>query len=196
MPQRPPVSSGSVCSVPADSNQKQYLVLTAVGPDRPGLVSEIAAAIHGAGANLEDSRMAILGGEFALLLLLSGPEAAAAAVEKSAAPLGEKLGLRVISKRTGRGQQKDFLPYRISVTGFDRPGIVLRISEILARRGVNVASLESHLAYAPLSGTPMFVLEAELQVPSEVALAELRRELSAQCDEENLDLSLESVRKS
>jgi glycine cleavage system transcriptional repressor len=182
--------------VPADSSDKTYLVLTAVGPDRPGLVSEIAAAIHGAGANLEDSRMAILGGEFALLLLLSGSEAAASSVERAAGPLGEKLGLRLLSKRTGRSARKDFLPYRISVTGFDRPGIVLRISEILARRGVNVASLESHLAYAPLSGTPMFVLEAELQVPSEVALAELRRELSAQCDEENLDLSLESVRNS
>jgi len=180
--------------VPAE-NDKTYLVLTAVGPDRPGLVSEIASAIHGAGANLEDSRMAILGGEFALLLLLSGSDAAAGAVEKAAGPLGEKLGLRVISKRTGRGPRKDFLPYRISVTGFDRPGIVLLISEILARRGVNVASLESHLAYVPESGTPLFVLEAELQVPSEVVLAELRRELSAQCDEENLDLSLESVRK-
>jgi glycine cleavage system transcriptional repressor len=182
--------------VPSDPSDKTYLVLTAVGPDRPGLVSEIASAIHRAGANLEDSRMAILGGEFALLLLLSGPEAAAAAVEKTAGPLGERLGLRVLSKRTARGQHKDFLPYRISVTGFDRPGIVLKISEILARRGVNVASLESRLAYAPLSGTPMFVLEAELQVPSEVALAELRRELSAQCDDENLDLSLESVRNS
>ena len=182
--------------MPSDSSDKAYLVLTAVGPDRPGLVSEIASAIHSAGANLEDSRMAILGGEFALLLLLSGAEAAASGVEKAAAPLGEKLGLRVLTKRTGRGQRKDFLPYRIGVTGFDRPGIVLRISEILARRGVNVASLESRLAYAPLSGTPMFVLEAELQVPSEVALAELRGELSAQCDEENLDLSLESVRNS
>jgi glycine cleavage system transcriptional repressor len=182
--------------VPPATADKTYLVLTAVGPDRPGLVSEIAAAIHAAGANLEDSRMAILGGEFALLLLISGSEVAATAVEQAAGPLGEKLGLRLLSKRTGRGVHKDFLPYRISVTGFDRPGIVLRVSEILARRGVNVASLESHLAYAPLSGTPMFVLSAELQVPSEVALAELRRELSAQCDEENLDLSLESVRKS
>jgi glycine cleavage system transcriptional repressor len=182
--------------VAADSNEKTYLVLTAVGPDRPGLVSEIASAIHAAGANLEDSRMAILGGEFALLMLLSGPEAAAAAVEGVTTSLGDKLGLRVLTKRTGRGAQKHFLPYRISVTGFDRPGIVRRVSEILARRGVNVASLESRLSYAPLSGTPMFVLEADLQVPSEVALAELRRELAAQCDEENLDLSLESVRNS
>lgn len=181
--------------MPQENLDKAYLVLTAFGPDRPGLVSEISAAIHGAGANLEDSRMAILGGEFALLVLVSGPEAAAVAVENALAPLGERLGLRLMSKRTGRGQQRDFLPYRISVSGFDRPGIVSRVTEILARRGVNVASLESHLAYAPLSGTPMFVLEAELQVPSEVALTELRRELSAQCDEENLDLSLERVRK-
>jgi glycine cleavage system transcriptional repressor len=139
--------------------------------------------------------MAILGGEFALLMLVAGSEEAVSAVEKTLGPLGDELGLRLMSKRTGRGSPRDFLPYRISVSGFDRPGIVSRVSEILARRGVNVASLESHLAYAPLSGTPMFVLEAELQVPSEVALAELRRELAAQCDEENLDLSLERARK-
>jgi glycine cleavage system transcriptional repressor len=160
------------------------------------LVSEIASAIHGAGANLEDSRMAILGGEFALLLLLSGAESAASAVERAAGPLGEKLGLHVLLKRTGRRQQqRDFLPYRISVTGFDRPGIVLLVSEILARRGVNVASLQSHLSFVPESGTPMFVLEADLQVPSEAALVELQRELSAECDEENLDLSLEKADK-
>lgn len=189
-----PSRAGSFGNVPTNPQEKAYLVLTAMGPDRPGLVSELASAIHGAGANLEDSRMAILGGEFALLLLLSGSEQAAAAVERLAPALGERLGLRLLSKRTGRAQPRNFLPYRISVTGFDRPGIVLRISEILARRAINVASLESRLSYAPLSGTPMFVLEAELQVPSEVALAELRRELGAQCDEENLDLSLESVR--
>ena len=181
--------------MPADSSDKTYLVLTAVGPDRPGLVSEIASAIHAAGANLEDSRMAILGGEFALLVLLSGPEAAAASVEKAATPLGEKLGLRVLSKRTGRGQSKQFSPYRISVTGLDRPGIVMLVSEILARRGVNVASLESRLTYVPESGTPMFVLEAQLQVPSEVVLTELQRELSAQCDDESLELSFEPAER-
>ncbi len=189
-------NSGSLGHVPVDSDPKPkaYLVLTAVGPDRPGLVNRIASAIHAAGANLEDSRMAILGGEFALLVLLSGDEQAASAVERVAAPLGESLGLRVLLKRTGHAQPKAFLAYRLEVTGFDRPGIVLSVSEILARRGVNVAALESRLVYAPLSGTPMFVLEAELQVPSEVALAELRGELARQCEEENLDLSFERVR--
>src|SRR5687768_18254857 len=87
--------------------------------------------------------------------------------------------------------ERRFLPYSLRVTGVDRPGIVHGVSELLAKRGVNVASLESRLAHAPLSGTPMFVLEAELQVPSELALSALRKELGAACEAENLDFSLD-----
>jgi glycine cleavage system transcriptional repressor len=173
----------------------KHLVLTAVGPDRSGLVNEISAAIHEAGANLEDSRMAILGGEFAVILLLSGSAECIDRVSHAREALEQKTGLRVVLKPTARLQQpKNFLPYTIRVTGVDRPGIVYSITQILASRGVNVASLESRLAYAPLSGTPMFVLEAELQVPSELALAQLRRDLSIACDEDNLDFTFESHR--
>jgi hypothetical protein len=37
----------------------------------------------------------------------------------------------------------------------------------------------------------MFLLIAELQVPSEVALGSLRKELAAACDDEDLDFSLD-----
>jgi len=172
--------------------EKNYLVLTAVGPDRPGLVNEISSLLLAAGANLEDSRMAILGGEFALLMLVSGPLDAIARVERGSAELGERLGLRLLTKATSPQQApRDFLPYQIRVTGVDRPGIVQRVASLLAGRGVNVASLESRLAYAPLSGTPMFILEAALQIPSALALADLRRELGTACDEENWDFTLE-----
>jgi glycine cleavage system transcriptional repressor len=171
---------------------KSYLVLTALGPDRPGLVNEISAMVLAAGANLEDSRMAILGGEFALLMLLSGDQKAIAAVESRGVQLGERLGLRLLSKPTSSPQApRDFLPYRIRVSGVDRPGIVQGVSSVLAGRGVNVASLESRLVYAPESGTPMFILEAALQIPSALALADLRRELSTACDQENWDFTLE-----
>jgi glycine cleavage system transcriptional repressor len=103
-----------------------------------------------------------------------------------------ELGLKFLFKRTGRESQRQFLPYVIRVTGVDRPGIVHAVSDLLAKRAVNVASLESRVSFAPDSGTPLFVLEAELQVPSEETLAELRRELAALSDEENLDSSLEA----
>lgn len=169
------------------------MVLTAVGPDRPGLVQEISSVIHEASANLEDSRMAILGGEFALILLFSGPPAAVGRVSDRCSTFEARLGLRVSLKETTRaGARAGYLPYKIRVSGVDRPGIVANVSKILAGRGVNVASLESRLTNAPESGTPMFQLSAELQVPSEVALSSLRRDLGAVCDEENLDFSLEA----
>src|SRR3954468_11579611 len=172
-------------------SKKSYLVLTAVGPDRPGLVNEISSLVLAAGANLEDSRMAILGGEFALLMLVSGDDAKVHDVEARSTGLGERLGLRIITKHTSaQPVARDFLPYQIRVTGVDRPGIVQRVAAVLAGRGVNVASLESRLAFAPESGTPMFILEAALQIPSALALADLRRELSAACDEENWDFTL------
>jgi glycine cleavage system transcriptional repressor len=173
--------------------ERRYMVLTAVGPDRPGLVQEISSAIHESEANLEDSRMAILGGEFALILLFSGTASAVEGVTARVSGFEAKLGLRVALHETRRtGSPRSFLPYRLRVTGFDRPGIVAKVSRVLAGRGVNVASLESRLTNAPESGTPMFLLRAEIQVPSEATLSSLRRDLGAVCDEDNLDFALEA----
>ncbi|MBM3890900.1 MAG: glycine cleavage system protein R, partial [Verrucomicrobia bacterium] len=44
---------------------RQYLVVSAVGQDRPGIVDRISEFILDHDCNIEDSRMAILGGEFA-----------------------------------------------------------------------------------------------------------------------------------
>jgi glycine cleavage system transcriptional repressor len=171
---------------------RRYVVLTAVGPDRPGLVNEISALIRTAGANLEDSRMAILGGEFAIILLIAGAPDAIERVKQIGAQLEGSLKLRCILKETSRvAAPTDYLPYRIQVSGADRPGIVQAIAAILASRGINVASLESRVTYAPESGTPMFLLEAALRVPSKIVLSELRSQLAATCEEENLDFALE-----
>jgi glycine cleavage system transcriptional repressor len=168
-----------------------YVVLTAVGPDRPGLVNELSSLILAAGANIEDSRMAILGGEFAVILLISGPPGAIEHAQEIGMHAEGELGLRCILKETSPAGPSDYLLYRIEVSGADRPGIVQAITAILARRGINVASLESRLSYAPFSATPMFVLEASLQVPSRTVLSEVRSELATTCEEENLDFRLE-----
>jgi glycine cleavage system transcriptional repressor len=176
-------------------DEKRYMVMTAVGADRPGLIERVATLIHAAGANLEDSRMAILGGEFAVILLFSGDARAVEAVIKQQPMLESELGLQTTVRSTARQTKAtDYLPYELRINGVDRPGIVARVTSVLASRKVNVAALESRVGYAPLSGTPLFLLEAQLQVPSEVALATLRTELSRVCDEENLDFQLDSRR--
>jgi glycine cleavage system transcriptional repressor len=172
--------------------EKQYRVLTAVGADRPGLVERIAGLIHVSGANLEDSRMAILGGEFALILLLSGPDSAIADVERHSVALARELELELKLRSTrARTSATDYLPYRLRVSGVDRPGIVAQVSALLAQRKINVAALDSSVSYAPLSGTPLFQLQARLQVPSDLGLSSVRTALLQLCDDENLDFVLE-----
>lgn len=174
------------------STQKQYMVLTAVGSDRPGLVERISTLIHGAGANLEDSRMAILGGEFALILLFSGDAEAVDRVRAGTGEAAASLQLEISLKATApRTTTTDYLPYKLRVSGVDRPGIVALVSALLARRGVNVAALDSRLGNAPLSGTPLFYLRARLQVPSALTLSSLRGDLARLCEEENLDFVLD-----
>ena len=173
------------------TTQKKYMVLTAVGADRQGLVERISTLIHQGGANLEDSRMAILGGEFALVLLFSGSADAVSHVMQGQAALERELGLVVtIKETTAQKSGADYLGYQLKIGGLDRPGIVAHISALLSRLHVNVAALDSQLSYAPLSGTPMFQLRARLQVPSSLALPMLRSEISQLCEEENLDFEI------
>lgn len=172
--------------------EKKYMVLTAIGADRPGLVERVASLIHLAGGNLEDSRMAILGGEFALILLFSGQASVVQAVKESHHGLAQELGLTMSLRPTTSQRQKgDFLPYRLRVAGVDRSGIVARVSAVLTSKQVNVSALDSSLSYAPHSGTPLFQLRADLEIPSRLALTGLRASLAALCDEENLDFTLE-----
>jgi glycine cleavage system transcriptional repressor len=176
------------------AGSKSFVVLTAVGPDRPGVVSEISRTIHAAGCNLEDSRMAILGGEFALILLCSGPAEATRLVEQRARALAERLGLGCIVKPTSPPPEpRGAVTCSLRVSGIDRPGIVHGVTGLLAARAVNVASLESRVVPAPESGTPIFQLSAELHVPGDVSVAALRDALVERCEKDGLDVTIEEM---
>lgn len=137
--------------------------------------------------------MAILGGEFALILLFSGVPSVVGAIASKHEALGQELGLTVSLRPTTSQRPKSaYLPYRLKVVGEDRPGIVVQVTEVLSRMQVNVAALDSNVSHAAHSGTPMFQLRARLEVPSRTAFASLRAELTHLCEQENLDFTLDS----
>ena len=168
-------------------------VLTAVGADRPGLVSEISGVIHAAGGNIEDSRMAILGGEFALVLLFSAPPGAVDRVADATRDLARRLELDLVDQghaapRAGRGPDVPPARQRRGPSGHRRG----RHGRARAPRQVNVASLESRVVNLPLSGTPTFVLEAELHIPRDLAVDQLLSVLAAVAEREDLEYTFEA----
>lgn len=174
------------------SESRRLKVLTAIGSDRPGLVRAISAAARHSGANIEDSRMAVLGGEFAIIMLCSGSPDELATLEREAGNLATQLELEIAFKDTAVPGKRDFSSYRLRVSGIDHPGIVEAVTQILADRQVNVASLDTRVVHLPLTGTPTFVLDAKLEVPSTASPSELRATLTSVAEKENLELTLEA----
>lgn len=135
--------------------------------------------------------MAKLGGEFAVLMLVTGTDNALAALEADKGRLEAELGLTFFLKRTRSPEPKGAtLVYTLTVSALDRPGIVESVSLVLVGRQINVASLSSRVEPAPLTGSPLFELTAELHIPADVPLVQLRRELDEAAERENIDYAL------
>jgi glycine cleavage system transcriptional repressor len=168
---------------------KEHLVITAVGPDRVGLVGEITQFLLNEGCNIEDSKMAVFCGDFTIILLASGEAAALQRVARSLDQLTAKTGLTFFSKRPAeRAQADSILPCKLLASCLDHPGVVYQISSALSGMGVNIDSMETKTHEAPMSGTPIFEMEAWLSVPATVNLHDLRRDLAEIGRRENIDV--------
>ncbi len=153
------------------------LVLTLIGPDRPGIVEEVANPITAHGGNWVESRMARLAGQFAGILHVEVPDDRASALVDALRRL-EGRGLRV-AVETGPLPASPGARRALSVdlVGLDRPGIVREISHVLAERGVNIEELTTDVAPAAMSGEILFHSRARVSVPPQVDAAELRARL-------------------
>ena len=170
---------------------KASIVLTLIGPDRPGLVAALSEAVASHGGNWEEGRMAHLDGQFAGLLRVVVPESQRAALE---AALGDLAGLSVTSTTGESPGPGDADPrYTLSVLGQDREGIVLDLARALSKHGVNVEEFTSTCESAPMSGETLFRATAELRVPAAASLDALREALEAIGDDLMVDVTLSPV---
>jgi glycine cleavage system transcriptional repressor len=178
-----------------------FVVLTAVGADRVGIVDDISGAVSAAGCNIEESKMAVLGGEFAVIMLVSGPAASVDSIARSAPALGEKLGLRVgchpthgpRAESASGGAEEKGRPYLLKAVSLDTPGIVHAVTAVLRRHEVNIEDLETETAAAPWTGAPMFRLTAHLVVGPSVSIGSLKNELAHLQQQLDVDIVLKPV---
>lgn len=166
------------------------LVLTVIGPDKPGLVELLAKTISDNQGNWLESGMSRLAGKFAGILITEVPEAQA---DKLLTELNnlEKQGLKVIAERsaspsTSTNQQS----FSLALVGHDKPGIVRDISRALASRHVNVERLSTELVSGSMSAELLFKAEAELTAATDFDLDDLQEDLEAIASDLMVDISL------
>lgn len=166
-------------------------VLTAVGPDHPGIVANLSGFLTGEGFNLEDSRMATLGGEFALILLLSKTRAEAREPKTFVSDLETLTGMTITMRETIISGSREGIPYVVRGYAMDHPGIVHSLTHEIAVLGANIEDLETTTRPAPVTGTPLFDVHMRVLLPLDVSVHQLRKRLSEVADQRNIDISVE-----
>lgn len=173
----------------------QLIVLSAIGTDRPGVVKDLSKAILDCGGNIEESRMAALGEEFAVLMLISGNWHTLTRLEKALDELKEQDDLTITIKKTGeRPLHEDCIPYGVDVVCLDQPGIVFHLSEFFALRDIEIADVATRRYAAAHTGAPMFSVQMTVDIPGDAPIAQLRDEFLDLCEQYNLDAILEPVK--
>jgi glycine cleavage system transcriptional repressor len=150
-------------------------VLTAIGRDRPGLVEELTEFFLERGGNVEESRMANLLGQFAVAVLVSGTTESIERIARDADALREQ------TERAASGPT-----YRFRGQALDEPGLVHEVADVLRAHDANIESLSTSIEPAPVSGAPVFTIDA---VVSTADVAALRTALEPVCA--RLDISWE-----
>ena len=169
-----------------------HLVVTAVGHDKRGTVEKITDIAVTHHANIEESKMARLGGEFAVIMLLSLLDENVDGIISGFDNL-KAQGLTVASRITdfSRLQKfKGYVPYEISVVGADHEGIVNRVASYLASEQINIEEMDTTVTNAPHTGTPLFSMSARVQAPPDISLGQLRKKLAKAGDELDVDIEV------
>ena len=159
------------------------IIITAIGSDRPGIVSEISGVITSHGGNIEKSRMTRLGSDFTIIMLVMVDSkwkeslivALQAIKELSITTKGTEPNTVITDENcqvTAGGN------CQISLSGADNEGIVKVLSKYLAGKSINILEMETHISNAPITGTPLFNLVAIITIPDDTDLVIIQSDLN------------------
>lgn len=132
--------------------KKNLYALTVLGRDRVGIISAVTGRLAKLGINIEDSSMARLKNEFAMILLIGSARALLLA------DLSESLkkilpdiefSLRILKPGETRKVPPPSRMFSIKIYGADRVGIVAEVTNILASLGVNIVDMRTRLIENP-----------------------------------------------
>ena len=177
---------------------KKFL-LTAFSKDRPGIVADIAKLIYDNGCNLEDSEMASLAGEFAMIFLVSPLSAGnekdlEEILSTECRRLEREKGITAFIRPVEPDQAipaQDIYTKTILVEGLDQAGIVYKVSRFLADKQINIRTLNSQMKSSPESGAILYSMVLLVDIPAKVSLDTLEKGLNQVGDQMNVDITIE-----
>lgn len=126
--------------------QKSFLV-NAQGPDGVGIVTGLTGALFDMGANLSDCGFDVLGTLYDFSAVVDMPasytaEEICAALQSLPTMAASTIAVTLYTAET-QASASGRATHRVMVSGGDRPGLVARLSEVMASHGANIVNFSS-----------------------------------------------------
>jgi glycine cleavage system transcriptional repressor len=191
------VSSANSTHLSKNTIMTQHLVITAVGTDRPGICNQIVRLTNQSGCNIVDSRIALFGDEFTLIMLLNGNNASITRVETMLPLLGQQYEFITITKRTSKHNQIDHtLTMEATIDSDDKPGLVEHFTRFFADRNIGLSSLSAQSAEKVKSHAKQnhFHIALSASLGEAINLLQLREEFDQLCNSLAVDGSLNFIK--
>ena len=173
---------------------EKRFIMAAFSQDRPGVVADITRLLYENGCNLEDSSMANIMDEFAILMLFSGSgDSLEGKLAEECRALEQEKGITAYIKAVASEAKENREQYSrktITVEGIDQTGIVYKVSRFLADNHINIENLTSQRRLSPESGTALYFMNIKVQVPEEVSSRALEDGLSQVGEDLTLDVTV------
>ncbi len=168
------------------------LVITLIGPDRPGVVRAISDKAVEFGANWTDSVMANFAGQFAGIVHLQVPAENSLALQAALRAIDSDDLHILVASADELATAPALRRIHLELVGHDRPGIIRSISTRLAEHGVSIDTMKTNIASGAMSGELMFHLDAQLTVPTDLDSDQLCQGLESLANELMVDITFDS----
>jgi glycine cleavage system transcriptional repressor len=170
------------------------LVISVLGPDRPGIIAAVTRVLFEADCNIENVSQTILQNEFSGIFIVLAPEALTAQdlggrLKAAVQPLGMKVYVKCLEPGPPQFESEGAERFVITTKGPDAKGLVASITAIIAEHGVNVTNLQAVFK----GGDNPFdnIMIYEVDIPRSTDQASLYSELRAKAGELQLDISIQ-----
>jgi glycine cleavage system transcriptional repressor len=166
--------------------------ISVLGKDKPGIVSGVTKAIYETGCNIEDSSMTQLKSEFAMILIVKlaknlSIKTLTNKLKTQLNRLNLTISVRELKSTELKKEKPVGLAYIVSVFGCDKPGIVYKISDLLAKSKINITDVQTQISNAT------YIMLIEVQVPDKININALKNQLKQLSESLNVSVSLNPV---
>ncbi len=170
----------------------KHFVITAFGEDKPGIVEKITKILYEKNLNIEDSSMTRLNNEFTVMLVVASQDDVSENELKKEFEKVEKemklfINVKEIPEEIVENKQEIGEIYNLIVYGADKPGIVYKVSKLLADKNINISDLRTE------KSRDLYVMAIQAEVPKITNMEEFEKEIEKLKEEMNIDISLEKV---